>query len=146
MARIQRRVDLMGEEPVFIDTSVWVHYLRPEGREELKASVKKALTKGRVFSCWVVRAEILIGSRDEKSFDKLLEHLGVVPDIPIDEGVWKEAARLGYTLRKEGVPIPLPDLLIAQAALAKDLLLWHADNHFEEICRFVPLRTRSFLL
>jgi predicted nucleic acid-binding protein len=135
----------MSEEFVLLDTSVWIHYLRPEGREELKAAVKKALTEGRVFSCWVVRAEILVGSRDKKSFEKLLEHLGAVPDVPIDEEIWKEAARLGHTLRKAGLTIPLPDLLITQTALVKDLMLWHADSHFEEIRRFASLRTRSFL-
>ena len=135
----------MSEERVLLDTSVWIHYLRPEGQEKLKVAVKKALIEGRVFSCWVIRAEILIGSKNKKSFDKLLEHLGAVADVPIDESVWKEAACLGYRLRKEGFGFPLPDLLIAQAVLSKDLLLWHADNHFEEISRFAPLRTRSFL-
>jgi len=107
--------------------------------------VKRALIEGRVLSCSVVRTELLIASRDEKSFAKLSGHLGAIPGIPIDESVWKGAARLGHTLRKKGIAIPFPDLLIAEAAIQRETVLWHADNHFEKICTIVPLHTRSFL-
>lgn len=135
----------MNRELALLDTSVWIRYLRPDGQQELKTAVKNALVEGRVLSCSVVRTEILVGSRDEKSFAKLSEHLKAVPGIPIDEAVWEGAARLGYTLRKKGITIPLSDLLIAEAAVQREAVLWHADNHFEEICTIAPLHTRSFL-
>ncbi len=135
----------MNKELALLDTSVWIHYLRSDGQQELKTAVKNALIEGGVLSCSVVRTEILVCSRDEKSFAKLLEHLKAVPDIPIDGVVWEGAARLGYTLRKKGITIPLPDLLIAEAAMQREVVLWHADNHFEKICTVVPLHTRSFL-
>ena len=135
----------MNKDLALLDTSVWIQYLRSDGEQKLKTAVKGALIEGCVLSCSVVRTEILVGSRDEKSFAKLSEHLEAVPSIPIDEAVWKGAARLGYTLRKKGITIPLPDLLIAEAAMQREAVLWHADNHFEEICTIVPLRTRSFL-
>jgi hypothetical protein len=135
----------MNKELALLDTSVWVHYLRPDGEQKLKTTVKNALIEGRVLSCSVVRTEILVGSRDEKSFAKLSEHLEAVPGILIDGAVWEGVARLGYTLRKKGITIPLPDLLIAEAAMQRGVVLWHADNHFEEICTIIPLCTRSFL-
>ena len=135
----------MGEGSALLDTSVWIHYFRPEGPQKLKTAVKNALIKGQVVSCWVVKMEILVGARDEGSFNKLLEHLIAISDVPIDEAIWKEAARLGYRLRKKGLTIPLPDLVIAQAAIAKDVVLWHVDEHFEEIRRVASLRTKSFL-
>jgi predicted nucleic acid-binding protein len=135
----------MNSELALLDTSVWIHYLRFDGQQELKTAVKNALIEGRVLSCSVVRTEILVGSRDEKSFAKLSEHFEAVPDISIDATVWEGAARLGYTLRKKGITIPLPDLLIAEAAMQREAVLWHVDNHFEEICTIVPFHTRSFL-
>lgn len=135
----------MKKELALLDTSVWIRYLRSAGEQELKTAVKTALIEGRVLSCSVVRTEILVGSRDEKSFAKLSEHLEAVPVIPIDEAVWDGAARLGYKLRKQGITIPLPDLLIAEAAMQREAVLWHADNHFEDICTIIPLHTRSFL-
>ncbi len=135
----------MNKELALLDTSIWIHYLRSDGQQELKTAVKNALIEGGVLSCSVVRTEILVGSRDEKSFAKLLEHFKAVPDIPIDGVVWEGAARLGYTLRKKGITIPLPDLLIAEAAMQREAVLWHVDNHFEDICTIAPFRTRSFL-
>jgi predicted nucleic acid-binding protein len=135
----------MVEGPVLLDTSAWVCYFRPQGWEELKTAVGTALADGRIVTCWVVKAEILIGSKDTKGFGSLLEHLGSVLEARIDQQVWEAASGLGYNLRRRGLAVPLPDLLIAQVALEEDLVLWHVDQHFEEIRRFCPLRTRSFL-
>jgi len=41
--------------------------------------------------------------------------------------------------------VPLPDLLIAQAAIDGDLVLWHVDVHFEQMRRHGFLQTLSFL-
>jgi len=65
--------------------------------------------------------------------------------IPITKEVWLGAARLGYTPRRNGITVPLPDLLIAQVAIAEKLELWHADEHFEEIKRVVPFETKAFM-
>lgn len=135
----------MGGELALLDSSVWISYFRPEGSRELKRAVQEALRRGQVVTCWVVRAEILIGARDEGSFAKLADHMGAVPDVPLDDAIWESAARLGYVMRKKGVTLPLPDLLVAQAAMAHDLILWHVDEHYEAVRRFAPLRTRSFL-
>ena len=134
----------MNKELALLDTSIWIHYLRPAGQQELKTTVKNALIEGRVLSCSVVKTEILVGSRDEKSFAKLSKHLEAVPGVSIDGVVWEGAARLGYTLRKKGITIPLSDLLIAEAAMQRGVVLWHADNHFEEIRTIAPLHTRNF--
>jgi predicted nucleic acid-binding protein len=52
---------------------------------------------------------------------------------------------LGFDLRRKGLTVPLPDLLIAQAALTGAVELWHLDDHYEAIREHSALRTRSFL-
>jgi predicted nucleic acid-binding protein len=47
-------------------------------------------------------------------------------------------------MRRAGVLVPMPDLLIAQAAVSQGLALWHLDDDFDEIARFMPLETRRF--
>ena len=133
------------QEPVLLDTSVWVSYLRPSGREDLKSEVRQGLAQGRVYSCSTVNVELLVGARDDQGFARLSDVLRVLPQAPITDDVWEGAARLGYTLRRQGFLAPLPDLLIAQAAIENDLVVWHLDDHFEQIRRFSSLRTRSFL-
>lgn len=128
---------------MLLDSSVWIRYLRPRGSEELKTAVHEALADGRVATCWVVNAELLIGARDEAAFDTLLEGLLGLPEVPITEGLWEEAARLGHRLRKQqGLLVPLPDLLIAQCAISSGRILSHADEDFERVGQLSSLRTR----
>ncbi|MDA2933158.1 PIN domain-containing protein [Acidobacteria bacterium AH-259-D05] len=130
---------------ILVDSSAWICYLRPQGWKNIKRDLKRAFARQQVYTCWVVKAEILIGARDEAAFEQLLSSFGVIPEVPFTERVWKEAARLGYTLRRHGITVPLPDLLIAQAAIDKDLVLWHVDEDFEQVRQLTSLRTRSFL-
>ena len=130
---------------VFLDTSVWIHYFRPQGDEAIKTEVKHALLAESVFTCWVVKTELLVGAKDEDAFDRLSSILEALEEIPLTPEVWLEAARLGYNLRRRGLTVPLPDLLIAQVAAREKLELWHADEHFEYIKEIIPLGTKSFI-
>ena len=130
---------------ILLDTSAWICYLRPRGWDDLKTAVQQALAAEQVSTCWVVTAGLLIGARDERGFTQLFETLRALPEIPVTDRVWEAAARMGYSLRRQGVTIPLPDLVIAQAAITGDLVLWHVDDHFEHLRRHSTLQARSFV-
>lgn len=134
----------MAEELLFLDTSAWARSLRPRGFEELKVALREALGRRQIATCWIVTAELLIGTRDEATFDDLLEKMTAVPEIPITEVVWQEAARLGYRLRRRGVTIAVPDLVIAQCAIESGRVLWHVDGDFERIREHSALRTKHW--
>ena len=135
---------MTAPESLLLDTSAWVGYLRRRGADDLKTAVREALAQGRVATCWVVKAELLVGARDPGAFGTLLEALRGVPDVPITAARWEEAAKLGYDLRKQGLLLPLPDLVIAQCAISSGRVLWHADEHFERIRRLSSLQTRHW--
>jgi predicted nucleic acid-binding protein len=135
----------MNKDAVLVDSSVWIHYLRRDGRQGIREALANALAKGRVTTCWVVKSELLVGTRNDAGFRKLDKLLNALPEIPIDAAVWKEAARLGTDLRRHGMTVPLPDLLIAEAAIQADIELWHTDDHFEEITKLVTLRAKNLL-
>src|SRR5262245_3117365 len=130
---------------ILLDTSAWICYLRPSGWNDLKAAVQGALSAGQVATCWVVNAELLIGARDERGFAQLIATLRALTEIALTDRVWEAAARLGYSMRRQGVTIPLPDLVIAQAAITGNLVLWHVDDHFEYVRRHSALQTQSFV-
>jgi predicted nucleic acid-binding protein len=130
---------------VLVDTSVWVSYFRQEGDGGLESAVREILLEGRVRTCWPVQAEVLVGARDSASFDRLQTLFDSLIQIPVAAPLWRSAAQLGFTLRRQGLTVPLPDLLIAQSAMDARCELWHADSHYEAIRRHVDLRTRSFL-
>jgi predicted nucleic acid-binding protein len=93
MSKIQRR-------GVFMDSSIWIHYFRPRGDEIIKTEVKRVLLAEQVFTCWVVKAELLVGAKDEEAFTRLSSILEALEEIPLTPEVWLEAARLGYNLRR----------------------------------------------
>ncbi len=130
---------------VLLDTSAWIAFFSPKGHKELKSEVQDALDAERVHACSVVVCELLVGARDRSAFAKLSELLNALPDVPIDRDVWKRAASLGFSLRKQGQSVPLPDLLIAEACRLHSLELWHLDAHYEAIGDEAAFQTRSLL-
>lgn len=131
-------------ELLLLDTSVWARSLRRRGAEDLKAAVADALREGRIATCWVVKTELLVGARDSTAFDVLSVQFSAIPDVPITGAVWADAAKLGYSLRRQGLVVSIPDLLIAQCAIASGRLLWHADGDFERISQLSSLQTRDW--
>ena len=132
----------MIEEPLLFDTSVWVHYLRSGGMVSLQDAVDEALSHRRAAICWVVTAEILVGTRNEAEFKTASDVMSGLPQVPVTDDVWQEAARVGYRMRRAGVSIGLPDLVIAQCAIASGRTLWHSDRHFEYIQQHTALQAR----
>ena len=130
---------------VLIDTSVWVSYFRKTGGEEVKAAVQEALLENRVATCWTVQAELLVGARGWGEFERLNALFSSLLHIPMGESLWEESSRLGFELRRKGLTVPLPDLLIAQASMVGESELWHADTHYEAMAPYVDLASRSFL-
>jgi len=131
---------------VLLDTSAWIAFFSPIGHDVLKSEVRAALKAERVFTCAVVRTELLVGARDHAGFSKLGELLQSLPHVPVDDDVWRRAAALGFAMRKRGQSIPLSDLLIAEACTSQALELWHLDEHYETLGAHVKLATRSFLM
>jgi predicted nucleic acid-binding protein len=129
---------------VLLDTSAWIAFFAPTGHSLLKSEVRGALQEERVYTCPVVTCELLVGARDRKAFAKLADLLAALPAAPIDRETWGRAADLGFSLRRKGHSVPLPDLLIAEACRDASVALWHLDEHFETIARHTRIQTRSF--
>lgn len=128
-----------------IDTSVWIAFFRQGGEDAVQEAVRDALLEGAVHTCWPIRTELLVGARTAKAFESLDGLLESLPEIPLGEPVWRGAAELGFRLRRSGMTVPLPDLLIAQCALTAGCELWHADRHYDAVAAQTRLATRSFL-
>jgi predicted nucleic acid-binding protein len=128
-------------EPVLLDTSIWVRCLRPRGAVELKSAVQEQVARGLVATCSIVKTELLTGANNPADFETLSQILGALIEIPMTGAFWDEVARLAYSLRKQGLIVPLPDLAIAQCAISSERILWHTDQDFERIEQRTSLRT-----
>ncbi len=118
--------------PIVVDTSEWAEYYRragsPEGME-----VRRLLEAGEVVMVGIVYAELLRGARTEKEFRDVEEELGALPFLETNKETWKGVGRLLADFRQRGLPVPLPDAVIAILALDHGYPVFTRDEHFRRI-------------
>jgi len=114
-----------------IDTSAWIHQMRPRGDPVVKARVEALLRAGEAAWCAMVRLEIWSGIGDERERRMLRDYEGVLPELPIDPAVWASACDLAGRLRLAGKTVPASDALIFACARHHRAEIDHADAHFD---------------
>lgn len=133
-------------ERFLVDTSVWIEALRPKGKPEIASWLREALIRDAVVLIPPVKAEILMGARDEKQFSELEAMLEALPLLRETPGMWGKVASIGFSLRRQGLTIPTMDLLIIGWALTYECTLAHRDQHFTLAAERIPgLKTVTLL-
>lgn len=125
-------------KPRLIDTSVWIRADR-KGHDALRERLREHLLAGFVWTCWPIRAELLIGVKAPDRWEFLNEQRAALEQIPILDPTWERAARLGHQLARKGQSVPLPDLVIAATVLLHGLQLWSVDSDFKRIAAVTAL-------
>ena len=118
---------------VLIDTSAWIHALRPDGDSEVKARVAAVLDSGQAATCAMIRLELWNGARGERERRVIQDLERELPDLEITREVWKDACALARAARKVGLTIPATDLLVAACARRLGVGILHDDAHFAAI-------------
>ena len=114
-----------------VDTSAWIHALRPDGAESTASRVRFLLESGEAAWCPVVKLEMWNGARGGHEKSVLAEMDAAVPCLPIDGPVWEAAYQLAQRARDAGLTVPATDLLVVSCARHHRVGLVHADSHFE---------------
>lgn len=129
---------------ILVDTSVWVEILRNKTGTVVEVFRKRIGTEICVF-CRFTQLELLQGARDEQEWRRLDDYLSTQYYLEATENTWREAARIYFELRREGVTLSSPvDCCIAQLAIESDLLLLHRDQDFEKIAKIRTLAAERF--
>lgn len=118
---------------VLVDTSSWIHFLRPQGDKEVRSRVEITLFNGEACWCQLVRLELWNGARGQKEKQVLEEFERVIPDLPVSEEVWQCSVELARNARARGVSVPATDLLIAACARQHGASIEAADSDFDMI-------------
>jgi len=129
---------------ILVDTSVWVEVLRDKTGGMVQALRERIEVDIGVFSRFT-QLELLQGARDEGEWSRLDEYLATQYYLEATEDTWREAARIYFDLRREGITISSPiDCCIAQIAMEAGALLLHQDQDFEKIAAIRPLLAERF--
>jgi predicted nucleic acid-binding protein len=114
-----------------IDTSAWIHQMRPSGDPQIRARVEALLMAGEAVWCPMVRLELWNGVRDDKERKALDAYADVLPELPISSDVWALAYEWSSRCRRAGKTVPAIDTLIFCCARTHNVEILHADAHFE---------------
>ncbi|MBS0366681.1 MAG: PIN domain-containing protein [Proteobacteria bacterium] len=115
---------------LLIDTSSWIHLLRPDGQAAVRARVERALQAGEACWCPIIRLELWNGAGGEREKRVLRDFERLLPELDLDATVWRVAYDLARRARSGGVTVPASDLLIAACARRHAAALEHADTDF----------------
>jgi predicted nucleic acid-binding protein len=118
---------------ILVDSSSWIHFLRPNGDPLVRARVEAALTGGEAAWCPLVRLELWNGAAGDREKKILRDFEAVLPELRIDDDVWASAYDLARRARAAGVSVPATDLLIAACARRHGAELETADSDFERL-------------
>ena len=131
---------------ILVDTSVWVEVLRDKTGRIVKVFRERAGDEIIAFSRFT-QLELLQGAKNEQEWQRLDTYLSTQYYLEATENTWRDAARIYFELRKNGITINSPiDYCIAQLAIETQVLLLHRDKDFEKIARIRPLAADGFRL
>ena len=116
-----------------IDSSSWIHLLRPHGDPDTRRRVEAALRAGEACWCPIVRLELWNGARGGREQRVLRRFEEVLPSLPMDEEVWATACALARRARSHGVTAPAADIAIAACARRHGAAIESADRDFERL-------------
>jgi predicted nucleic acid-binding protein len=118
---------------ILVDSSSWIHFLRPNGDPVVRARVRAALVNGDACWCPLVRLELWNGAAGDRDRKILRDFEAVLPELTIDDDVWASAYELARRARAAGVSVPATDLLIAACAQRHGVALDTADSDFKRL-------------
>ncbi len=129
---------------ILVDTSVWVPILRDQTGEVVSAFRQKTGSRVIVLSRFT-QLELLQGAKNAAEWKLLDDYLDTQIYLEASAGTWRQAARIYFDLRREGITIASPiDCCIAQIAIENDALLLHRNRDFEQVARLRNLHQEYF--
>jgi predicted nucleic acid-binding protein len=122
-------------EPLLIDTSIWIDFLNGVDSDEVNVFNYYLENDFPIYICPVIIQEILQGIKSEKEYRQVKEYLfalNVLNDDAIEAALG--AVKIYRKLRKKGITIRKSnDCLIAYYSIKYSLKILHRDRDFDII-------------
>jgi predicted nucleic acid-binding protein len=124
-----------------VDTSVWIHALRPHGNPDIQARLKPLIIGGNTAVTEWILLELMTGLTKTEQPSEFLHWFDPIPRLPFGNGWWEKAWSNAGKLRKRGISPSAADCLIATVAIEHRVTLIHCDSDFESMAASLPLHT-----
>jgi predicted nucleic acid-binding protein len=129
-----------ANQVILVDTSSWIHFLRPKGDEKVRRRVERVLSDGEACWCSLVRLELWNGAQAQREGAVLRDLERALPELKIDDDVWAASFDLARRARAKGITVPATDILIAACALHHGAGIETSDSDFDALnsLRIIP--------
>jgi len=124
-----------------VDTSIWIHALRPSGSVAVRERLRPLILNGEVAVTEWILLELMTGLRSSEQKNSLLRWFSPVTRLPFEHAWWEAAWDFAARLRRAGISPTAADCLIATVALKHQAMLVHCDGDFESMKPIIPLVT-----
>ena len=121
----------MAASAVLADSSFYIQLLR-EGHDPLRALAVAAATRDLVI-CGVVRCEVGRALRPAKVQQQFHAFWDVMINVPTDNRLWEETEQMLWDLDRQGIVLPLTDIVIGCCARRVGAVVLTYDHHFSQI-------------
>jgi len=127
-----------------LDTSAWVRFGHPGLGVERAETIAGAVEAGQIVICLPFLLEAGYSARDGAEHDRLLEELGSLPRVLVDEEVERRALDAQRQLARIGHHrLPPVDLLVAALADRHGIGVLHYDRDYDVLASRTDLRFES---
>lgn len=117
---------------VIADTSLWIEYFKG-GDEPARTALRHLIRTEQIVLVGVVLAELLQGCRSSGEADTILSHLTALPFLDTTFSTWIRTGELSASIRRNGITLPLSDLIICALAMEHRYQVYALDTHFTRI-------------
>lgn len=126
------------------DTSAWTNR---EKDPAVRDWFDRLVREGQIATCPMVELELLWTAIDPPDFAEMRHDLSDLPQVSIDDRVWRRAVDVFQALGRQGPlhhrQVKIPDLLIAAAAERAGVAVLHYDRDFDRIAGVTGQSVRS---
>jgi predicted nucleic acid-binding protein len=116
---------------ILVDSTLYINWLR--ARVDPTNVLADHLQRHDVFTCGIVRAEVLRGIVSPLLRERMAGVFDLMHSIPTDAQLWADVADLAWRLDRKGVVLPLTDVAIAACALRVGARIITTDRHFAKV-------------
>jgi len=124
---------------VLIDSNIWIDCFRNKKSSNVE-HVISLIRKSEGYICRIILAELFVGAKSDKESTLIEEYSSGLNILETTTNDYINAGVLGCKMRKNGITIPLPDLIIAEICIVRDLSIYTTDKHFDIICKYSKLK------
>lgn len=121
----------MAASPVLADSSYYIQLMR-EGRDPLRCLALAAATRDLAI-CPVVRCEVARGIARLDILKRFQAVWNVMINVPTGNRLWESVEKATWQLDRDGILLPLTDVIIGCSARSIGAVVLTFDKHFGSI-------------